>query len=91
MIVLDGDCVFEPVELFDGVALGLCDGVTEGIDDEEAPFDSVAVCEAVSLGVNDDVALFVGVTDDERVGLDEGVSLALPVTVPEIELVYEGV
>ena len=93
MIVPDRVCVLEPVELLDGVTLGLCDGVTEGVDVGEAPFDSVAVCEAVSLGVSDDVSLFVGVTDDERVGLFDGVPLrvVLPVTVPEREPVSEGV
>ena len=93
MPVPDRDCVFELVELLDGVALGLCDGVTEDVDVGEAPFDSVAVSDAVPLGVNDEVALCVGVTDDERVGLTEVVPLhvLLPVTVPERELVYEGV
>ncbi len=89
MIVPDRDCVLLLEELLDGVTLGLCDGVTEGVDVGEAPFDIVAVCESVLLGVNDDVALFVGVTDDDRVGLAEGVPLrvGLPVTVPERELV----
>ena len=78
-----GECVPERVTLDERV------GVTEG----EAPLEIVAVDEAVPLGVNDEVALCVGVTDDERVGLTEVVPLRvlLPVTVPERELVSEGV
>ena len=85
----DSDCVPEPEELFDGVALRLRDGVIEDVDVGEALFDGVLVFDAVLLGVNDDVALFVGETDDERVGLTEGVPLRvlLPVTVPDDERV----
>ncbi len=59
MIVPDRDCVFEPVELLDVVPLGLCDGVTEGVEIGEAPFDDVAVCDLVPLGVNEEVDVTV--------------------------------
>ena len=57
MIVPDRDCVLLLEELLDGVTLGLCDGVTEGVDIREAPFDNVALIEGVPLRVGLPVAV----------------------------------
>ena len=45
------------VSVLDGVALGLCDGVTVDVDVGEAPFDSVAVSDALSIVIHDFVYL----------------------------------
>ena len=85
--LFDGVTVVEPDREFVSEPVTLDEGV--GVTEAEAPLEIVAVDEAVPLGVNDEVALF----DDERVGLTERVPLRvmLLVTVPERELVSEGV
>jgi hypothetical protein len=77
VIVLDGERVFEPVELLDGVADAVPDGdfvpdlvsldERVGVADGDAPLEIVAVDEAVILVVFEGLTLEVGVNDDDAV------------------------